>query len=163
MDIRTAIAAERRKPAALLDGLSADSWDAPTLCAGWRVREVAAHMSLGFRCSFPRVAWELAKVLRGRPRRRPAPRRRPRLDLRHRHAADRRRTGSPAARLRSQTALGTPARKAVRPFRRRVGTATRFVTAPTVFPGPQHESPPCAALRPVGPSRLSGAGRAPPC
>lgn len=27
---------------------------------------------------------------------------------------------------------GTPARKAVRPFRRRVGTVTRFVTAPTV-------------------------------
>ncbi|MFI8939784.1 maleylpyruvate isomerase family mycothiol-dependent enzyme [Streptomyces syringium] len=62
MDIRTAIAAERRELAALLGGLPADSWDAPTLCAGWRVREVAAHMSLGFRYSFPRVAWELAKA-----------------------------------------------------------------------------------------------------
>ncbi|MGX8904062.1 maleylpyruvate isomerase family mycothiol-dependent enzyme [Streptomyces netropsis] len=62
MDIRTAIAAERRELAALLDGLPADSWDAPTLCVGWRVREVAAHMSLGFRYSFPKVAWELVKA-----------------------------------------------------------------------------------------------------
>ncbi|MEU5866961.1 maleylpyruvate isomerase N-terminal domain-containing protein [Nonomuraea sp. NPDC047529] len=23
------------------------TWDAPTLCAGWRVREVAVHMSMG--------------------------------------------------------------------------------------------------------------------
>ncbi|MFD7233855.1 maleylpyruvate isomerase family mycothiol-dependent enzyme [Streptomyces syringium] len=62
MDITTAIAAERRELAALLDGLPVESWDAPTLCAGWRVREVAAHMSLGFRYSFPQVAWELVKA-----------------------------------------------------------------------------------------------------
>ncbi|MFI1255167.1 maleylpyruvate isomerase family mycothiol-dependent enzyme [Streptomyces netropsis] len=62
MDIRTAIAAERRELAAMLDGLPAGTWDAPTLCSGWRVREVAAHMSLGFRYSFPEVAWELVKA-----------------------------------------------------------------------------------------------------
>ncbi|MFD5193884.1 maleylpyruvate isomerase family mycothiol-dependent enzyme [Streptomyces sp. NPDC058357] len=58
-EIRAAIAAERRELAAMLDGLSAEEWDAPTLCAGWRVREVAAHMTMGFRYSLPRTAWEL--------------------------------------------------------------------------------------------------------
>ncbi|MGK5628206.1 maleylpyruvate isomerase family mycothiol-dependent enzyme [Streptomyces sp. URMC 123] len=61
-DIRAAIAAERRELAAVLDGLPAAEWDAPTLCAGWRVREVAAHMSLGFRYSLGAVALELLKA-----------------------------------------------------------------------------------------------------
>lgn len=59
MDITTAIAAERRELATMLDGLPAGKWDAPTLCAGWRVREVAAHMTMGFRYSLPRMAAEL--------------------------------------------------------------------------------------------------------
>lgn len=61
MDIKAEIAAERRELAAVLDGLSAAQWQAPTLCAGWRVRELAAHMSMGFRYSLPRT---LAKLLR---------------------------------------------------------------------------------------------------
>lgn len=61
MDIKAAIAAERRELADLLDGLPAAQWDAPTLCAGWRVREVAAHMSMGFRYPLPKVAAELLK------------------------------------------------------------------------------------------------------
>ncbi|MBL1096895.1 maleylpyruvate isomerase family mycothiol-dependent enzyme [Streptomyces coffeae] len=60
--IRAAIAAERTELAALLDGLSAEQWDAPSLCGGWRVREVAAHMSLGFRYALPKVALELLKA-----------------------------------------------------------------------------------------------------
>ncbi|MFI5774551.1 maleylpyruvate isomerase family mycothiol-dependent enzyme [Streptomyces sp. NPDC051658] len=60
-DIRAAIAAERRELAAMLDGLSAEEWDAPTLCGGWRVREVAAHMTMGFRYSLPKMAWELVR------------------------------------------------------------------------------------------------------
>ncbi|WKV72864.1 maleylpyruvate isomerase family mycothiol-dependent enzyme [Streptomyces sp. PCS3-D2] len=60
-DIRAAIAAERRELAAMLDGLPAAQWDAPTLCGGWRVREVAAHMTMGFRYSIPRMAWELIR------------------------------------------------------------------------------------------------------
>ncbi|WP_372411121.1 maleylpyruvate isomerase family mycothiol-dependent enzyme [Streptomyces luteireticuli] len=64
-DITAAIAAERRELADLLDGLPADAWDAPSLCAGWRVREVAAHMSLGFRYSLPRVALELVRARGG--------------------------------------------------------------------------------------------------
>lgn len=62
MDIRTAVAAERHDLAALLDGLSPAQWEAPTLCAGWRVREVAAHMSLGFRYSLPKTLAELVKA-----------------------------------------------------------------------------------------------------
>ncbi|MER6520741.1 maleylpyruvate isomerase family mycothiol-dependent enzyme [Streptomyces sp. NPDC001553] len=58
-DIAAATAAERRELADLLDSLTPDQWDAPSLCAGWRVREVAAHMSLGFRYSLPRFAVEL--------------------------------------------------------------------------------------------------------
>lgn len=60
--IRTEIAAERRELADLLDALPAAAWDAPTLCAGWRVREVAAHMSMGFRHSLPRTVAELVRA-----------------------------------------------------------------------------------------------------
>jgi uncharacterized protein (TIGR03083 family) len=62
VDITTAIAAERTELAELLDDLSPAQWDAPTLCTGWRVREVAAHMSMGFRYSLPKMAWELVKA-----------------------------------------------------------------------------------------------------
>ncbi|WP_369215487.1 maleylpyruvate isomerase family mycothiol-dependent enzyme [Streptomyces flavofungini] len=61
--IRAAIAAERRELAAAFDALRPEQWDAPSLCAGWRVREVVAHMSLGFRHSLPRT---LAELLRAR-------------------------------------------------------------------------------------------------
>lgn len=30
----------------LLDGLSPEQWDHPSLCEGWRVREVAAHLTM---------------------------------------------------------------------------------------------------------------------
>jgi uncharacterized protein (TIGR03083 family) len=41
--------AERERLAALLGGLSQEQWAAPSLCAGWRVREVAAHITMPFR------------------------------------------------------------------------------------------------------------------
>jgi uncharacterized protein (TIGR03083 family) len=41
--------AERKRLTALLGDLSPEQWEAPSLCAGWRVREVAAHMSMPFR------------------------------------------------------------------------------------------------------------------
>ncbi|WP_040695072.1 maleylpyruvate isomerase family mycothiol-dependent enzyme [Nocardia vinacea] len=37
---------QRRAIADLLADLSADEWEAPSLCAGWRIREVAAHIAL---------------------------------------------------------------------------------------------------------------------
>jgi uncharacterized protein (TIGR03083 family) len=41
--------AERERLAALLGGLAPEQWAAPSLCAGWRVRDVAAHMTMPFR------------------------------------------------------------------------------------------------------------------
>lgn len=35
---------ERADLLALLGGLSTEQWDAPTLCSGWTVRDVAAHV-----------------------------------------------------------------------------------------------------------------------
>jgi uncharacterized protein (TIGR03083 family) len=40
------IDAQRRSLADLLDNLSEDEWRKPSLCAGWTVRDVAAHLTL---------------------------------------------------------------------------------------------------------------------
>jgi uncharacterized protein (TIGR03083 family) len=40
------IECERLRLAALLETLSQDEWNRPSLCAGWRVRDVAAHVAL---------------------------------------------------------------------------------------------------------------------
>ncbi|MFJ9783982.1 maleylpyruvate isomerase family mycothiol-dependent enzyme [Amycolatopsis sp. NPDC101161] len=55
------IAAERRELAALLGDLSADEWASPTLCAGWRVPEVVAHVTMPFRLSTGRFVREMVK------------------------------------------------------------------------------------------------------
>jgi uncharacterized protein (TIGR03083 family) len=39
--------AEREEFAALLEGLTPQQWESPTLCKGWRVRDVVAHV-IGF-------------------------------------------------------------------------------------------------------------------
>src|SRR5215207_6816018 len=41
-----AIDAERAGLADLLDELTPAEWEAPSLCSGWRVRDVAAHLTL---------------------------------------------------------------------------------------------------------------------
>ena len=51
IDLEAAVAAEFLALAELLDGLDNDGWDTPSLCAGWRVREVAAHLSMPVRYS----------------------------------------------------------------------------------------------------------------
>src|SRR5258707_14838723 len=56
------IAAERRELARVLSDLPASAWDAATLCAGWRVREVVAHMTMPFRYSVPRFVVEVVKA-----------------------------------------------------------------------------------------------------
>ena len=63
--IRAAVTAERSEQADLLATLRPDQWDAPTLCAGWRVREVVAHTTMPFRASVGRTLVELVKA-RGR-------------------------------------------------------------------------------------------------
>ena len=59
--ITEAIAAERRELAAILDGLAPESWDSPTLCAGWRVREVVTHITMPFRYPPARFAFEMVR------------------------------------------------------------------------------------------------------
>src|SRR5262245_54070431 len=61
-DVKAAIAAERRELADLFDTLDTGQWNAPSLCEGWRVREVVAHMSMGFRLSLPAMLGEMARA-----------------------------------------------------------------------------------------------------
>jgi uncharacterized protein (TIGR03083 family) len=63
--IRDMIAAQRAELAEILAGLPGPSWDEPTLCEGWRVREIVAHITMPFRYGRGRFALELAKS-RGR-------------------------------------------------------------------------------------------------
>jgi len=56
------VTAHRRKLAAVLDGLSIDAWDRPSLCAGWQVRHVVAHMIMPFRYPAPRFLAEMARA-----------------------------------------------------------------------------------------------------
>nr|WP_296075243.1 maleylpyruvate isomerase family mycothiol-dependent enzyme [uncultured Actinoplanes sp.] len=44
MDVRAAIAVERRRIADLVDGLDAAQLDRPSLCGDWTVKQVAAHL-----------------------------------------------------------------------------------------------------------------------
>ena len=59
--IKGMIAAERTELAEVLGKLPAERWDDPTLCAGWRVREVVAHITMPFRYSSRRFVFELAR------------------------------------------------------------------------------------------------------
>ena len=40
---------ERRELCSWLDALAAHGWDAPSLCNGWAVRDVVAHLTLSTR------------------------------------------------------------------------------------------------------------------
>jgi len=59
--LSTEIAAERRELADALSALAAREWDRQTLCTGWRVRELVAHMTMPFRYSAERFAAEIAE------------------------------------------------------------------------------------------------------
>ncbi|NEW45382.1 maleylpyruvate isomerase family mycothiol-dependent enzyme [Nocardia cyriacigeorgica] len=61
-DVRAAIAAQRTYLADVLTGLDDAGWDAPTLCEGWRVREVVAHITMPFRFSLPRFVLGMIKA-----------------------------------------------------------------------------------------------------
>jgi len=58
------IAAERLDLVAILGDLPEQSWDAPSLCSGWRVREVVAHLTLPARMSSRVFLWQLV-IARG--------------------------------------------------------------------------------------------------
>lgn len=48
-DLQPAVAAEFLALAELLEPATGAQWDTPSLCAGWRVREVIAHMTMAAR------------------------------------------------------------------------------------------------------------------
>jgi uncharacterized protein (TIGR03083 family) len=56
------VSAHRRQLATMLGGLSADEWDQPSLCAGWQVRHVVAHMIMPFRFPVPKFLAEMARA-----------------------------------------------------------------------------------------------------
>jgi uncharacterized protein (TIGR03083 family) len=61
LDLMPTIAAERHAFTELLAGLAEEDWNAPSLCAGWRVREVVVHMTMPFRFSTGRFLAEMAR------------------------------------------------------------------------------------------------------
>jgi uncharacterized protein (TIGR03083 family) len=60
--IQDLIAEQRTELAAVLTGLTDEQWDAPSLCEGWAVRHVVAHVTMPFRYSMPKFLRELAKA-----------------------------------------------------------------------------------------------------
>ncbi|MBF6101141.1 maleylpyruvate isomerase family mycothiol-dependent enzyme [Nocardia cyriacigeorgica] len=52
-DVRAVVAEQRRYLTEVLGGLDEEDWDSPTLCEGWRVREVVAHITMPYRLSLP--------------------------------------------------------------------------------------------------------------
>lgn len=54
--------AERSRLAGLLAELSADQWGQPSLCEGWRVREVVAHMTAPLHTSGLRIMAGIARA-----------------------------------------------------------------------------------------------------
>ena len=52
-EVWRAIDGERVSLADLLDSLGDQEWETPSLCAGWRVRDVAAHLTMAHLGVFP--------------------------------------------------------------------------------------------------------------
>jgi len=63
--LRDHISGERQRLADVLSDLSEQRWHEATLCDGWRVRDVVAHVTMPFRYSTARFGVELVKA-RGR-------------------------------------------------------------------------------------------------
>lgn len=53
---------ERTSLADLLEGLSPEEWETPTRCGQWRVRDVAAHLTIAARFSYGQVVREMARA-----------------------------------------------------------------------------------------------------
>ncbi|HEY0636397.1 MAG TPA: maleylpyruvate isomerase family mycothiol-dependent enzyme [Pseudonocardiaceae bacterium] len=57
-----ALDTERTGVADLLESLAPAAWNTPSLCAGWTVREVAAHLTLGPRFTYATAFLEFARA-----------------------------------------------------------------------------------------------------
>src|SRR4249919_169942 len=60
-DLQPAVGADFQALAALLESANDAQWDTPSLCAGWRVREVIAHMTMAARYSEEEFMGELRR------------------------------------------------------------------------------------------------------
>jgi len=60
-EVWTAIDDQRRAQVHLLEDLSEEEWRQPSLCGGWTVRQVAAHLAL------QNTTWSALLLLTGRP------------------------------------------------------------------------------------------------
>src|ERR1700752_5037272 len=60
-DLQPAVDAEFLALADLLDSATQAQWDTPSLCAGWRVREVIAHMTMAARYPEDKFMGELPR------------------------------------------------------------------------------------------------------
>ena len=67
-EIKSYVARLREETADLLRDLTPEQWDTPSLCKGWTVRDVAAHMSVMARSSPQKMLAGLARA-RGNPNR----------------------------------------------------------------------------------------------
>jgi uncharacterized protein (TIGR03083 family) len=62
LEIRRIVEAERLSLCDALDGLDAPQWSTPSLCTGWTVREVVAHLTLPTRTSLPAMVLQMARA-----------------------------------------------------------------------------------------------------
>jgi len=60
-DLMAAVTNERRQFSHILKELTHQDWDTASLCKGWRVREVVAHMTMPLRLSTPQFAVEMIR------------------------------------------------------------------------------------------------------
>jgi len=67
-DLQPTVASQLLCLADLLDGAGDAQWETPSLCEGWRVREVIAHMTMAARYSEEAVKAELANCENDFPR-----------------------------------------------------------------------------------------------
>jgi uncharacterized protein (TIGR03083 family) len=62
MDLFPLIAAERVRLADGLADLDASAWEGPSLCTGWSVHVVAAHLNVPWEMSLPSMLFEVARA-----------------------------------------------------------------------------------------------------
>jgi uncharacterized protein (TIGR03083 family) len=61
VDLQPLVAAEFQALADRVEGLSNEQWDSPSMCEGWRVREVLAHLTMADRYTQEQFMDELRK------------------------------------------------------------------------------------------------------
>jgi len=61
-DLREHTRDQRAATARLLAGLTDEQWHSPSLCRGWKVGHVAAHLTMPFRVRLPRLVGELVRA-----------------------------------------------------------------------------------------------------